>query len=649
MSCGCGCGGEKVAYEDWGDVDVSAAEYRGRTVTLNKPFRTPGANKKFGVYTKNGSGNVVLVRFGDPNMEIKRDDPERRRNFRSRHNCDSPGPKWKARYWSCRQWRGGKRVEAGMEDYIYSTREGAEKKSRQIGFEGATHMERMADGTPMYFPGPNEEEFQKWFDKNDSHTASEPCGCGCMDDFEAEEETEIENLEAEMLRRGVYDNPGEAMEEAKRMGCDKIHQHEENGKTVFMPCETHEEYMSKNKGKDVEVESYYMKKNKEEEEASYHGSCEPGYEKRNGKCERIAVTLEIDIEDVEAKVMAETGQTVYEIRGIAFHEGMNKNKWSLTPAGAKSVVDQMQGADVTLMHPKANEHGAGFTRNMEGLEESNVGYIVSATFLTTNAGYDVRYVAHVTQEELFASMEDGLWKQEGYGVSIGGSGIPVSADEDGLVFGEDFTFDHLALVRRPAYNRANVETIEKKKVEKPMISQETIISQSNTAEINPKVIAMTEEDTMIEENVEAMEALQAELVLANSRIAEYEAAEAARVEAERMVLVEKATDLGMSGHEDLSTPTLETLIASWEASHPEPTPVEMTPVESVEKPVEASIPGEEEAPMVSNYLNGRLVSNDERIYSKAWNAWASAWNKTLAADERTRMTAPSYESMKEMI
>ena len=160
---------------------------------------------------------------------------------------------------------------------------------------------------------------------------------------------------------------------------------------------------------------------------------------------------------------------------------------------------------------------------------------------------------------------------------------------------------------------------------------------------------MTEEEIMIEDKTEEMEALQAELVLANSRIAEYEAAEAARVEAERMVLVEKATDLGMSGHEDLSTPTLETLIASWEASHPEPTPVEMTPVESVEKPVEASIPGEEEAPMVSNYLNGRLVSNDERIYSKAWNAWASAWNKTLAADERNRMTAPSYEDMKEMI
>ena len=253
MSCGCGCGGEEVAYEDWGDVDVAAAEYQGRKVTLNKPFRTPGANKKFGVYTMGPNGNVVIVRFGDPNMEIKRDDPKRRKAFRDRHNCDNPGPKYKARYWSCRQWRGGKKVEAGMEDYIFSTKEGAEKKSREIGFEGATYMERMADGTPMYFPGPNDEEFQKWFDKNDSHTASEPCGCGCMDDFEAEKQNEIDNLEAEMLRRGVYDNPGEAMEEAKKMGCDEIHQHEENGKTVFMPCKTHEEYMSKNKGKDVEV------------------------------------------------------------------------------------------------------------------------------------------------------------------------------------------------------------------------------------------------------------------------------------------------------------------------------------------------------------------------------------------------------------
>lgn len=82
-----------------------AAEYKGRKVSLNKPFRTPDGPKKFAVYTKNGSGKVVIVRFGDPNMEIKKDDPARRRSFRARHKCDTaPGPKWKARYWSCKKW-----------------------------------------------------------------------------------------------------------------------------------------------------------------------------------------------------------------------------------------------------------------------------------------------------------------------------------------------------------------------------------------------------------------------------------------------------------------------------------------------------------------------------------------------------------------
>jgi hypothetical protein len=81
-----------------------AAEYQGRKVTLNKPFRTPDGPKKFSVYVKNEKGNVVKVNFGDPTTDIKRDDPARRRSFRARHKCDSPGPKWKARYWSCKKW-----------------------------------------------------------------------------------------------------------------------------------------------------------------------------------------------------------------------------------------------------------------------------------------------------------------------------------------------------------------------------------------------------------------------------------------------------------------------------------------------------------------------------------------------------------------
>jgi len=84
------------------DIDYTEAEKK----TLNKPFRLPsGSNKKFGVYVKNDKGNTVMVKFGDPNMEIKRDDPERRKSFRARHQCDTNvGPKYKARYWSCRFW-----------------------------------------------------------------------------------------------------------------------------------------------------------------------------------------------------------------------------------------------------------------------------------------------------------------------------------------------------------------------------------------------------------------------------------------------------------------------------------------------------------------------------------------------------------------
>lgn len=83
--------------------DILAAK-KGKA-PLNKPFRLPsGSKKKFGVYVKNDKGNIVKVTFGDPNMSIKRDNPERRKAYRSRHGCDNPGPKYKANYWSCKMW-----------------------------------------------------------------------------------------------------------------------------------------------------------------------------------------------------------------------------------------------------------------------------------------------------------------------------------------------------------------------------------------------------------------------------------------------------------------------------------------------------------------------------------------------------------------
>ena len=94
------------------DHVISEAEYQGKKVKLNDPIRTSeNPNKKFKVYVKNEKGKVVVVRFGDPNMDINRDDPERRKSFRARHNCDDPGPKTKARYWSCFQWRAGAKVD----------------------------------------------------------------------------------------------------------------------------------------------------------------------------------------------------------------------------------------------------------------------------------------------------------------------------------------------------------------------------------------------------------------------------------------------------------------------------------------------------------------------------------------------------------
>jgi hypothetical protein len=83
--------------------DVQKAEYQGEKVTLNKPRRIQGGNKKFEVFVMDGD-KVKRVTFGDPNLEIRRDDPKARASFRARHQCDTAKDKTSARYWSCRMW-----------------------------------------------------------------------------------------------------------------------------------------------------------------------------------------------------------------------------------------------------------------------------------------------------------------------------------------------------------------------------------------------------------------------------------------------------------------------------------------------------------------------------------------------------------------
>ena len=89
---------KQVAKED----DMDEAKYQGREVKLGKPMA--GDVKKSKVYVRGPKGNVVKVNFGDKKMKIKKSNPKRRKSFRARHRCENPGPRWKARYWSCRAW-----------------------------------------------------------------------------------------------------------------------------------------------------------------------------------------------------------------------------------------------------------------------------------------------------------------------------------------------------------------------------------------------------------------------------------------------------------------------------------------------------------------------------------------------------------------
>lgn len=650
-------------FEDWDEEAFTAAEYQGRKVTLNKPFRTQGGKKKFAVYVKNSAGKVIIVRFGDPNMEIKRDDPKRRKAFRDRHNCAEKKDKTTPGYWSCYQWRSGSKVEgsgefnksssslksdmgdcgcgcgesdalqAGMEDYIFMTREGAEKKSREIGMGGSFHTEETADGVTMYFPGPDDETFQRWFDKNDSHDASE-----------------------HQMGRDVFDNPGEATNRAKQVGCKGIHSHTRNGETVFMPCRTHEEYEEK------KATAYHH--DDEEEVMGYGtgtGSCGVGEVMRNGRCERVAITLDLDITVEEAIVEAETGRQIVRISGIAFHNGVNKNGWELTRKGADLAVSQMIGGDLTLNHPKS-ERGR-FRRNMDGgIDEAVVGIVREAsTHDLVGGAWEVRFKADVHRTELFEALESGLWLRQGYGVSIGGTGVPdeVIEAEDGKVimrFESDFEYDHLAIVHRPAYSGARITDVERLNMAK---SEEVFNRQTNSfSNIATETKPMSETETLMEASEEVVEttpdylaeieALKASLAERDEQLNTIKAAEEAKAEESRLSLVHKATEMGIAGIDNLPSETLESIIASFEAKmvvEEEAEVVEMTPVAS-NMGVEASEKPVTNEAVVANYLNRKLVKTPETLYAMAWNAWAKGWNQTLGASE-DNMRALSFEEAKE--
>jgi len=177
-----------VPSADW---KVKKAEYQGRTVELNKPFRTTGESKKFAVYVQDGD-STKIVRFGDPNMEIRRDDPEARRSFRARHKCDQQTDKTSAAYWSCRMWDKDMSVsdmlKRQLNDDIFTTDIEAQARSVELGLEGEIHVHETADGQATYMPGESHEAYLEQMEFLSNLLAEE----GAEEEEEDDEEEEGE-------------------------------------------------------------------------------------------------------------------------------------------------------------------------------------------------------------------------------------------------------------------------------------------------------------------------------------------------------------------------------------------------------------------------------------------------------------------------
>ena len=127
-------------------------------------------------------------------------------------------------------------------------------------------------------------------------------------------------------------------------------------------------------------------------------------------------------------------------------------------------------------------------------------------------------------------------------------------------------------------------------------------------------------------------------MLANATVDQFKEAEAAKAEASRMELVEKASEMGLKGHEELGAEVIESLIASWESANPAP---EEVVLEEATPAVASSVAPSAPTSVVANFLNGKKVETDESLYARCWNAWASAWNSTASGESN----APLYEEL----
>ncbi len=235
---------EQVSEEAW-----AAEEKKGKK--LNKPFRTPGGPKKFSVYVKNEKGNVVKVNFGDPNMSIKRDDPARRKSFRARHGCDNPGPKTKAKYWSCKMWskKSVTKVTKGSDaqDEI-----NAENKLLSELDESEALSEKQKKLPPAI-----QKKIQEKKGKSDKDSK----------DKKADSDKEQKESDA---KKGLWEN---IRDKKKREGKN------------YRPAKPGDkDYPDPKALKKAQESSKKKKESKADEKAGYPPKCSEGYAEKDGKC-----------------------------------------------------------------------------------------------------------------------------------------------------------------------------------------------------------------------------------------------------------------------------------------------------------------------------------------------------------------------------
>lgn len=385
---------------DFSDDIVKAKEGK----TLNKPFRTPSGPKKFSVYVKNEKGNVVKVNFGDPKMEIKRDDPNRRKNFRARHNCDNPGPKTKARYWSCRQWRGGKKVEAsdsgeyewdGITIFDHNELLTINPSLAYIEEEITEEIEAGCGCDTGCGCGNNEPEEQQSCDCGNCTDSSCSCACHQQDyaslwenirkkkeriksgsgekmrkkgDKGAPTSEQLEKAKGGHMGELAFDNPGEAMKKAREMGFDKVHNHKENGKDVFMPGPSHEALMKKVKETKAELSEDQKKLPPALQKVILKKKGKKPEDKKDDKEEK-SEAKKVDIEDVKVKpVLMQKRTASYDMTQEEFDEVMNfeemvKTKDDLLEAEAAKRPGKKSGAQTPA---KPSERKKGSSKNKKG-------------------------------------------------------------------------------------------------------------------------------------------------------------------------------------------------------------------------------------------------------------------------------------------